>query len=314
MKQLLITGADGFVGRWLTREALREGWQVIAVIGPAGTPPPLWLSAADARAVTHLEADFTEAADLRLVGRQAADAVIHLAAMASGAQARNDPDGAMLVNATGSAKLIEAIAESGNRPRFLFVSSGEVYGAGHPGPIAEETPTAPVSPYAISKEAAERAVLRSAEESTLPVIIARPFPHTGPGQSTDYVLPAFAARLLAARASGELEIPVGNLDVVRDFLDVRDVVRAYLLLLEHGRPTTCYNVASGTGQHLGACFNRLAELVGVAARPVPDPALSRPADIAVLVGDPSRLQSATGWTPEFTFDRTLQDLVNAQAH
>lgn len=314
MKRLLITGADGFVGRWLTREALREGWQVIAVIGPAGTPPSLWLSAAEARAVTHLEADFTDAADLQLVGRQAADAVIHLAAMASGAQARNDPDGAMLVNATGSAKLIDAIDESGNRPRFLFVSSGEVYGAGHPGPIAEETPTAPVSPYAISKEAAERAVLRSAEESALPVIIARPFPHTGPGQSTDYVLPAFAARLLAARASGELEIPVGNLDVVRDFLDVRDVVRAYLLLLEHGRPATCYNVASGTGQHLEACFNRLAELVGVAARPVPDPALSRPADIAVLVGDPSRLQSATGWTPEFTFDRTLQDLVNAQAH
>lgn len=315
MKRLLITGADGFVGRWLTREALRQGgWQVVTVIGPGGAPPSTWLTPSEARGVNHLEADFTSAADLQRVARLSADAVVHLAAMASGAAARKDPDGAMQLNATGSVNLITAFREAGHHLRFLFVSSGEVYGAGHDGPIPEDAPLNPASAYAASKSAAETALLDPGHQLAIPVIIARPFPHTGPGQSTDYVLPAFVARLQAAGVAGEREIPVGNLDVVRDFLDVRDVVRAYLHLLEHGRAGECYNVASGIGQHLGACFRRLAGLVGVDAQPVADPALVRPVDIPVLIGDSSRLRAATGWTPEYTFDRTLQDLVNAQAH
>jgi GDP-4-dehydro-6-deoxy-D-mannose reductase len=144
-------------------------------------------------------------------------------------------------------------------------------------------------------------------------IVVRPFPHSGPGQDTRFVLPAFAARLRTAKQAGERLVPVGNLDVVRDMLDVRDVVRAYLLLLERGTSGEVYNVASGVGQHLRDCFIRLAALSGVDAAPVEDAALVRPADIPVLIGDPSKLHAATGWTPMIDFEQTLQDVIDAQA-
>jgi GDP-4-dehydro-6-deoxy-D-mannose reductase len=127
------------------------------------------------------------------------------------------------------------------------------------------------------------------------------------------VLPGLTHRLVEAKRSGQREIPVGNLAPVRDFLDVRDVVKAYLLLLEHGAAGQAYNVSSGVGQRLSDCFASLARLVGVDAVAVTDASLVRPADIPVLIGDPSRLQAATGWTPQIPFEQTLQDLVDAQA-
>lgn len=314
MTHLLVTGADGFVGRWLVREALGKGWGVTAAIGPGGEPPAAWLTPADARRVGTLTADITVRGDLARLAAVEADALVHLAAISSGAAARHDPEGAMRVNAMATVELLTALGDAGRTPRFLFVSTGEVYGAGHDGPIAEDAPLRPVSPYAASKFAAEPAVVDLGGMSGMEVVIARAFPHTGPGQSTAFVLPAFAARLREAKRLGQREIPVGNLEVTRDFLDVRDVVRAYLLLLERGTAGVCYNVASGTGQHLRACFLRLAELVGVDAVPVEDASLVRPADIPVLIGDPARLREATGWQPMIAFEQTLQDLLDAQAH
>lgn len=313
MSRLLITGADGFVGRYLTREALRQDWQVVLVIGPGGAHPSAWLTPIEAAYVTHLDADFTSDHDLRRVAQEPADAVVHLAAMASGAAARKDPAGAMQVNAMGSVNLITELAEAGQRPRFLFVSSGEVYGAGHAGPIREDAPLRPVSPYAASKAAAEPAMLDLARSSGIPLVIARPFTHTGPGQAPLYVLPGMVQKLRAAERLGQHEIAVGNLDPVRDFLDVRDVVEAYLLLLEHGVAGEAYNIASGVGHRLGDCLDALAGLMGVDAVPVTDASLVRPADISVLIGDPSKLHEATGWTPQIPFEQTLQDLVDAQA-
>lgn len=312
-KRLMITGADGFVGRWLTREALRQGWQVVLVIGPGGAHPSAWLTPSEAFHTAHLDADFTSEADVHRVARIPVDAVVHLAAMASGAAARKDPVGAMQVNATGSANLVTALGEAGQRPRFLFVSSGEVYGAGHEAPIPETAPLSPASPYAASKATAETAVLEAAHSTGIAVCIARPFTHTGPGQSPVYVLPGMIRRLREAKASGQHQIPVGNLEPVRDFLDVRDVVRAYLLLLEHGTAGEAWNVASGVGRRLRDCLDILARMVGVSAEPVTDASLVRPADISMLIGDPSRLHAATGWTPQIPFEQTLQDLVDAQA-
>ncbi len=314
MSRLLITGADGFVGRWLVRAALAEGWDVVAAIGPGGAFPDVWLPAASLPRVAAFDVDLTDSADLVRLADVGADAVVHLAAVSSGAAARRDPDAAMRTNAEATAALVEALAAAGTLARFLFVSTGEVYGSGHAGPIAETTPPSPVSPYAESKRLAEVAVLEIGAGRGAWPIIARAFPHSGPGQSTAFVLPAFAARLAEARRTGATRFAVGNLDVTRDFLDVRDVVRAYLLLLAHGGCGEVYNVASGTGRHLAACVQRLAELVGVSATPETDPALVRPADIPVLIGDPARLRAATGWTPQVPFDQTLEDLVNAQAH
>lgn len=312
--RLLVTGADGFVGRWLVRAAVAEGWEVTAVTGPGGEPPAGWLSLGELRRVDAVAADLTRPADRVALAAAPCDAVVHLAAVSSGAAARHDPEAAMEVNAIASVWLVEALAEAGRRPRFLFISTGEVYGAGHDGPISEAAPLRPVSPYAASKYAAEPAVLDLGSAAGMEVVVARPFPHTGPGQSTEFVLPAFAARLREAGRRGLREVPVGHLGVVRDFLDVRDVVRAYLLLLGRGRPGECYNVASGVGRRLGDCLAQLAALLGVEAVGVEDASLVRPADIPVLVGDASRLRAATGWRPAIAFEQTLQDLIDAQAH
>ncbi|MBA2293263.1 MAG: GDP-mannose 4,6-dehydratase [Gemmatimonadales bacterium] len=310
--KLLITGADGFVGRWLVRAARNDGHDVVAAVLPGATVPTEWHD--EGAVVSVMEADILDASHLDRIAATRPDAVVHLAAVASGSAARRDPDAAMRVNAVASADLVAAVGHHGSGPRFLHVSTGEVYGGGHTGMIAEDAPLNPASPYAASKATAEESVLARARTANVDVVIARPFPHTGPGQADTYVLPALANRLIEARRTGEGAIRTGNLDPVRDFLDVRDVVGAYLLLLEHGVSGEAYNVASGVGRQLSECFSRLAELVDVAATAEQDAALLRPGDIAVLIGNPAKLHAATGWSPRIPFDRTLQDLVDAQAH
>lgn len=313
MKRLLVTGADGFVGRWLVRAALAEGLEVVAAIGPGGKPPSEWLDKPDADRVEWFELDITSADGLQRVADCRADAVVHLAAVASGAAARRDPALASRVNTDAAVSLTRALVQGGNPVRLLFVSTGEVYGAGHGEPIAEDAAVAPVSPYAGSKADAERGIAEVVSGSQVELVIARPFPHTGPGQSTDFVVPAFAARIRQAAQDGSGEIAVGNLDVTRDFLDVRDVVRAYLLLLRHGAGGEVYNVASGVGQRLDQVLALLTRLVGTQVRPVVDPELVRPADIPVLVGDATKLRRVTGWSPSINLEQTFRDLLDAQA-
>jgi GDP-4-dehydro-6-deoxy-D-mannose reductase len=222
------------------------------------------------------------------------------------------------VNAAGTARLADALGAlrvAGDAdPLLLLVSTAEVYGcAAEPRLRREDDPPAPCSPYAASKLGAEIAALEAARRTGLRVIVARAFPHTGPGQTDRYVVPAFARRLKAAKRIGAPVVKTGNLEPVRDFLDVRDVADAYARLLRHGIPGTVYNIARGEGRSLRDIFLRLAELIGVKAIPEVDPQLTRPADIAHLVGDAGRLRAATGWTPQIPLDQTLEDLVNAQA-
>lgn len=310
MSRLLITGADGFVGRWLTDAAVTAGHEVVASLAPGIEPPAEWASLDDAVEVVH--ADITQPNDLTGVAERRPDAVVHLAAVASGSEARRNPTSAWMVNAAGTAALADALA-SVSSPRFLLVSTGEVYGREHADPIAETAAIAPCSPYAASKAAAELAALEVARRTGMEVVIARPFPHTGPGQAPRFVLPAFASRLRTAAATGATSIKVGDLTPVRDFLDVRDVVRAYLLLLEHGQPGEAYNVASGTGHSLDELFVQLQQLVGTRVATSVDPSLLRRSDIPRLIGDPGRLKAATGWSADIPLTQTLRDLVDAQA-
>ena len=312
MSRLLVTGADGFVGRWLVRAARAAGHHVIAAVAPDGVAPTTWLTSEELAGCETVRADLREPAGIAALVATAPSAVIHLAAMASGAAARLDPAAAWALNAGATAALADGLVQVG-RPTFLLVSTGEVYGRDHSGPIPETASLAPCSPYAASKVGAEVAVLEVRRRTGLPVVIARPFPHTGPGQAPIYVLPALAARLREAARTGATEIAVGNLAPVRDLLDVRDVVTAYLALLTKGVPGEAYNVASGTGHRLTECFEMLARLAGTTARPVQDAALLRAADLPTLIGDPTRLRTTTGWAPQISLDRTLQDLVHAQA-
>jgi GDP-4-dehydro-6-deoxy-D-mannose reductase len=207
-----------------------------------------------------------------------------------------------------------ALKESGQAdPVVLVVSSGEVYGAGSGAARQETDPLEPVSTYAASKVAAEVAALEAWRRAGLRVVIARPFGHTGPGQTTTYVVPSWVARIKAARGSGAAQVTVGNLAPVRDLLDVRDVVAAYRLLLLSGRPGEAYNVARGEGIALAEVFRRLAGIMGAAVVPATDPALARRADIPHLVGDSTKLRRATGWAPAISLERTLQELVDAEA-
>ena len=313
---VLVTGADGFVGRWVLRALLARGHDVVGAVQP-GPPRSDALAEAERAAVQWIPLELGELAAVRNVATRDYDAVIHLAAVASGGDALRDPGVAWTVNAAGTARLL---GELGRRrraaetdPLVLLVSSAEVYGAGPRRPIVESDPVAPRSPYAASKAGAELAALETRLRTGLRVVIARAFPHTGPGQDERFVAPAFARRLRGARRAQARVVKVGNLEPVRDFLDVRDVATAYVALLERGVPGEVYNVSSGTGVSLQELFERLAGIVGVAAIAEPDPEFMRPADIPALIGDSAKLRAATGWAPTRPLEQTLRDLVNAQA-
>jgi GDP-4-dehydro-6-deoxy-D-mannose reductase len=284
---------------------------------PGGERAESWLSPPARERTTIVPLEISESTSVRAAVSRPVDAIVHLAAIASGSEARQDPGRAWVVNAAGTARLMDAAVSlrdvGGVDPLVLVVSSAEVYGDGPATPRVETDPLVPQSPYAASKLAAEVAALEAWRRAGLRVVIARAFPHTGPGQSLLYVVPAFIQRLRAARAADAARVATGNLEPVRDLLDVRDVVQAYVALLQHGVPGEAYNVSRGEGVTLRELFTRLAELVGVRVEPVTDPALMRSGDIRYLVGNAGKLKDATGWSPRITLEQTLREMVNAQA-
>ncbi|MGH7529942.1 MAG: GDP-mannose 4,6-dehydratase [Gemmatimonadales bacterium] len=316
--KVLVTGADGFVGRWLVRRLLDDGREVFAAVRP-GEPPRSSagaLTAEEHARVRWLPLEVTDEESVRRCVDLPYDAVVHLAAVASGATALRDPGAAWTVNAAGTARVVHVLAEARRRDRadpvVLVVSTGEVYGRGHSSPRRETDAVAPCSPYAASKLGAETAALEAWRRAGLRVVIARAFAHTGPGQDPGFVVPAFAQRLRFARQIGAPVVKVGNLEPVRDLLHVRDVVDAYVRLLGHGTAGEVYNVASGEGVSLGDVLVRLAALLGMRPIPEADPDLLRPADIPHLVGDASKLRAATGWQARHSLDDILRDVLDAQ--
>jgi len=316
--RVLVTGAEGFVGGWLARRLLAEGrgGPVVGTRRPGAGPSPVLLKAEEDR-IEWRDLELGSGPSVEAAVRGQWDAVFHLGALASGSEARADPGLAWEVNAAGTARLAEALAnqlgEAQSNPLLILVSSGEVYGLGEGKPHRETDPTQPCSPYAASKLGAEIAALEVGRRTGLRTIVARSFPHTGPNQDVRFVAPALAQRLKAARQVGAPVIKTGNLDVIRDYLDVRDVVSAYLALFERGVPGETYNVASGEGISIASLLEKLERMVGWAVTPEPDARLIRCSEIRHLVGDAGKLRAATGWAPRIPIDRTLQDLVNAQA-
>jgi GDP-4-dehydro-6-deoxy-D-mannose reductase len=316
--RVLVTGSDGFVGRHLVEQLVQEGHDVSAGCRPGGESAARWLSPLARDRTTLVPLEVSDSASVRSALSRPLDAIVHLAAVASGSEARQDPGRAWVVNAAGTARVADAAVSLRNAggvdPVVLVVSSAEVYGDGLPTPRVETDPLVPQSPYAASKVGTEVAALEAWRRAGLRVVIARAFPHTGVGQSLLYVVPAFLQRLRAARADAVDRVPTGNLEPVRDILDVRDVVRAYVALLQHGVPGEAYNVSRGEGVTLRELFTRLAGLVGVRVEPVTDPTLMRAGDIRYLVGNPGKLKQATGWSPRISLEQTLRDMVDAQAY
>jgi len=315
--KVLVTGADGFVGRHLVPRLVSRGYQVVAGCRPDFSP----VNTADMltwEGVHLIPFELTDPDRIQAAVSPGHDIVIHLAAVSSVREAREDPGRAWLVNAAGTSRLVNAVdaARRADRtdPLVLIISTAEVYGCGTARPRLETDVPRPQSTYAASKLGSEIAGLEVWRRTGLRVVVARPFTHTGPGQAAGFVVPSFIRRLLAIKSGDSPQVPTGNLDPIRDFLDVRDVVDAYLHLVDTGSPGEIYNVACGEGISLRDLFFRVAELIGVDAEPNPDPALVRSADIPHLVGNAGKLRETTGWSPSTPLDQTLLDMVNAQTH
>lgn len=298
MAGTLVTGATGFVGRVLVerlRAADGEVW------GLARGPRPG--RAGDG--VRWLEADLTDrAAVVRAVEEAAPERLYHLGALASPRACAERPAAAFATNVGGTAAVLEGAAAVG--ARVLVASSAQVYGRAT-GRIDEERPLAPVTVYGRTKRAAE-AVARAFARRGVHVVVARPFNHSGPGQTTDYVLPALVEQVRAA-AERATPIRTGNLFPRRDFLHVDDVLDAYALLLERGVRGEAYNVCRGEGLAIGDALRGIQRRLGAAdQRTEEDPERVRAGDPPEIVGDPSKL-AALGWTPAIGFDALLDDVA-----
>lgn len=313
--KVLVTGADGFVGSWLIPRLRREGHEVVAALRPATASPG---ALGPEPGVATLALELGDPNSIRAAVAGAPDAVIHLAAVASGTDARRDPASAWQVNAVGTAGLAEelgrVVSVGRGNPLLVVASTAEVYGLGPSTPRVETDPTRPVSAYAASKLGAEIAALEVHRRTGLRVIVARAFAHTGRGQNERFVIPALARRLLIAQRARAPAIKVGNLDPVREFMHVSDVVDAYCRLLSGGRSGEVYNVASGGGIPLSDLLERLMDIVGYRVMAEADPELVRPADIPYLVGDAAKLRAATGWSPGVPLEDALAEVVDAQAN
>ena len=287
-----VTGASGFVGHWLVEHLGRSGDDVVAV---------------------DTSVDVTDATAVAGSMAQAApDAVFHLAGLAHVQRSWEEPGEYLRVNAGGTLNVLEAARACARPPRVLVISSAEVYGVVHPAqlPVGEEEPMRPVSPYAASKAAAELVAVQAHLGRGVAAVRARPFNHAGPGQAPTFAIPAFARRIVEAQREGAGALRVGNLSARRDIVDVRDVVRAYRLLVERGEAGEAYNVCTGCSVEIAQVVQRLLELAGADLRLEPDPGLMRPVDVPELRGDPSRLRAATGWEPEIPLDDTLQAVLD----
>jgi len=305
-RTILVTGVSGFVGPHLARALVAEG----ARAGGLGSEPepPLGLPLAGWHT-----ADLGEAqAVAEALARARPDVIVHLAGQSSAARSFADPDGTFRANATGTANLLAAVRAGAPAARVLVVGSGEAYGPQPEGTrVGEDAPFAPVSPYAASKAEADRIAADAAQgEHGRDVVRVRAFSHTGPGQSPVFVVPGWAQQIAAIEAGkAEPVLTVGNLEVTRDLSDVRDVVAAYLALLERGTRGAAYNVCRGEGVKLSDVVQRLVALARVPVAVETDLARMRPADVPWLVGDPSRIARDTGWRASVPLERTLADVL-----
>lgn len=306
----LITGATGFVGRHLIREIrAHTNWQVI---GLARTSADF---SADVRLI---RCDLMDAGAVhRIVSRYRPAYIFHLAAQSYVPRAMASPADTLTNNIIGQVNLLEAIRSSGDNPIVLIVSSGEVYGAVGAAdlPIHESQPLAPRNPYAVSKATQDLLGFQYHASNGVRTIRARPFNHIGPGQDDRFVIGTFARQIVQAE-KGQIEptILTGNLDVERDFLDVRDVVRAYRLLAESAPSGEVFNIASGRSRRIGDLLRMLIEISGVKVTVEQDPARVRQGEVMRVVGDATRLRDVTGWAPVIGIERTLQDTLEWWRH
>lgn len=302
--RVFITGIDGFVGRHLARRLAAAGHVVLG-------------------STLHADSDVDGAerivrCDIRQAGRVAGavreaapDTVVHLAGQTSVAASFRRPSHTFRVNVHGALNVLEACRAAGIG-QVILITSCEVYGVrdAAQGLIAESAPLAPVSPYGSSKAAQDILGYQYWRGLGVPVVRVRAFPHTGPGQTARFLFPRVARQIaLAEQECGPQVIPVGNVDVIRDLLDVRDVVEGYAALIESEAEGDVFNLCSGEGRSLRSALEVLCGQARHTVRLETDPSRLRPADFEWMVGDPGKLTQTTGWRPRRAWEDTMRDLL-----
>lgn len=300
--RVVVTGAGGFVGSHLI--------ECLEAAGHEAIPTRRFPTSESADQSGH-HLDVTDApAVASFIRTIEPDAVVHLAAQASVPISWDQPQRTYQVNLIGTLNLLEAC--KGTAVRVLLVGSGQQYlPPDPPRPIVESDPMIATNPYAASKIAAEEAGSLYFRHHGVKVLTARAFNHTGPGQTAEYAVGTFSSQIAAImRGEAEKVLKVGNLDARRDLLDVRDVVRAYRLLLESGEPGLAYNVCSGEHHSMREVLEMLLVGSGLSgAVEVDENPHARPGDIPVLFGDPSRIRAAVGWERRISLSDSLRDTL-----
>ncbi|HEX5132266.1 MAG TPA: GDP-mannose 4,6-dehydratase [Candidatus Krumholzibacteria bacterium] len=305
MNKALVTGCNGFVGRALVARLVAGGYEVwgadrVAVGDFVGQ-----------RCFTGDLADEAVVADL--LERVAADCIVHLAGQASVRASFDDPVQTLTDNTRPALNILNHVRTTGARTRVLLVGSADEYGIVDPAqlPLAETTPVVPESPYAVAKAIQNQYGRMFARLYGVDALMTRSFNHTGPGQRDAFVLSSFARQVAAIRRGTRADIiEVGNLDVKRDFLDVRDVCDAYTVLLKKGRTGETYNVCSGNSYRIGDLLRQLCDIAGVSVTIRVDKDRLRPVDMPDLRGDPARMTEHTGWQARLPIEQTLASLLD----
>lgn len=306
--RIFITGATGFAGSHLVKNLVTAGHDVFSLVHEATSHQPLQQD----EHVTPIPGDLLDVGALEAAVNQAKpDVVYHLAGQAYPARSWQQPGLTLAVNSVGTANLLQAVVGYG-RPRVLIVTSAEIYGEIQPDemPITENSLPAPNHPYGVSKWAAGQLVPLYWHRYQLPVVEARPFNHIGPHQSLGFVVPDFASQLAEIQAEKRPNrMMVGNLEAMRDFTDVRDVVRAYELLAESGKPGETYLICSGQPVKIEAILQKLIEIAGIEVVVEQDPERMRPSDTPCLYGSYAKLEAQTGWQPRYSLAESLKDIL-----
>ncbi len=312
MSRVLITGIEGFAGQHLARHLADSGDEVIGI------------HYADAPAAIDAElhrGDVREYEWLRTaIASTRPDAIVHLAAVSSVVESEAHVVDTYRTNAIGTLNLLEAVRTTKVPARMLVISSADVYGRNVPAqPLDESTPVEPISPYALSKVAGEEAGRFYHRAFATDVVILRPFSHTGPGQRTDFVFPTVASRIAdierLADGNPELDDPartieLGNIDVRRDYTDVRDIVRAYGLALRQCRAGETYVITSGNRLMISEGVEMLRRLARTEVFCRSTASKRRDRDLPLLTGNPAKFSRATGWRPEIPLETTMRDLLD----
>lgn len=308
--KVLVTGAGGFVAGHLVdflRAAHPEA-TLFGLVRPHGTA-----SSPAGGAITVLEADLNDPGSLEpVLDAVTPDRIVHLAGQSSVHLSWIDPGGTLRTNVLGIVHLLDAVRRRGFAPAVLVVGSAEEYGMVDPAelPLREDMPLRPSSPYAVSKVAQGLLALQYGPAGGLRILRTRTFHHTGPGRGETFAESSFARQIAEIEAGRRPPVlQVGNLDAVRDYTDVRDVVRAYWALLDRGAAGEVYNVCSGQGRRIRDLLEVLLAASGTKVEVRVDKDRLRPSDVPALVGDPARLRAATGWQPRVPLEDSLRELL-----